>query len=312
MLRIRNDAAKPFTAVSFSHMLVEIFLLMHPALVPVFMAEFHLTVFEAGLLVTIPSLCRLVIIIPTGILADKHGSKRYIILSMAISGLSAILVSQSTSTFFLVISLSLIMISISLYHPPGMRVISRLFPNQAERSAAVGLHGAAGCIGQSLGTISLGLLITQFGWRFCYLLFAIPVLTWMFAFTRIHLPQLGRVKNERKGEVAEKNRDPKLSVGKARIITVRYLFLLLSMAIFALATGGVMAFMTTYITSAENVSVEIASIVFGAGPLIGIAGSILGGYMGSRLGDKSTLVILYLAQVIFLLSLISSPSWLTI
>jgi MFS family permease len=165
LLRVRSDTTRPFTVVWISHMLAEVFLLMHPALVPVFVYEFNLSLFEAGLLVTIPSLCRLAVTIPTGILADKLGPKRFIILSMLIGGVAGILVNQSANVYSLLVGLSLIMMSVTLYHPPGMSVIGRLFPNQAERSTAIGLHGASGSIGQALGTISLGLLLT-FGWRF--------------------------------------------------------------------------------------------------------------------------------------------------
>lgn len=122
LFRMRGEALKPFTAVWISHLLVEVFLLMHPALVPVFRSEFNLSIFQAGLLITIPTLCRLIIVIPTGIFADRFGSRPFIILSMLVAGVSALLISQFASTSVLLFSLSLIMISVTLYHPPGMSV----------------------------------------------------------------------------------------------------------------------------------------------------------------------------------------------
>jgi nitrate/nitrite transporter NarK len=97
LFNIRGEAVKPFTAVWISHMLIEVFLLMHPALVPVFMKEFNLSVFDAGLIITVPSLCRLIFTLPVGILADKFGPRHLVILSVLISGLAALLVSQSAT-----------------------------------------------------------------------------------------------------------------------------------------------------------------------------------------------------------------------
>ena len=306
MFRIRSDAAKPFTTVWISHLLVEIYLLMHPALVPVFRNEFSLSIFEAGLLISVPNLCRLVIVIPTGVLADRFGSRPFIILSMLISGLSAILLSQSTTVSILLVSLSLIMISVTLYHPPGLSVLSNLFPNQAERSRAIGLHGASGCIGQSLGAISLGLLMAQIGWRSCYLIFSVPLLAWAVGLAKIRIPQL--TKQTKPSERSPGQREEaQTSTSRKPLITLGFLLLLSSMGLNALANNGVLAFMTTYLTSAENLSVEAASVIFGIGPLIGIIGSIAAGHLSARLGDRRSLALFYFGQVVFLIGLITIP-----
>jgi MFS family permease len=307
--KLRGEVSKPFTAVWVSHMLVEVFLLMHPALVPVFMKEFGLSIFQAGLLITVPNLCRLVIVIPTGILADRSGPQRFVILSMLVGGASALLLSQSASASILFVSLSLIMISVTLYHPPGMSIISRLFPDQVERSTAIGLHGASGCIGQALGTISLGLLLAQYGWRSCYLLFSVPLLAWMFVLAGMKIPRWTELPRPSGRETDDsRNGDIERTSHDKSVMNLGFFLLVLSMGINALANNGVIAFMTTYMTRAENLTVEVASIIFGAGPLIGIVGSILAGYMSSRLGDKSALTLICVGQVVFLLGLITVPS----
>jgi MFS family permease len=307
LFKVRSEAVKPFTAVWTSHMLIEVFLLMHPALVPVFREEFGLSVFQAGLIITVPSLCRLIFTLPAGIFADKFGQRRLVILSVLISGLAALLVSQSTTASLLVFSLSLIMISVTLYHPPGLSILRELFSDPKERSTAIGLHGASGCIGQSLGTVSLGLLLLQFGWRSCYLLFALPLLAWAVILgTRIQ--QLPKKPSENRRDPTSAD-DESVHHGprKSSLITVGFIVLMASMGLNALANGSVGAFMTTYMTSQQHLTVEVASIIFGAGPLVGIVGSLLGGYMSSRLGEKNCLVLVYVGQATFLLGLIAFP-----
>ena len=308
LLGIRRDALKPFSAVWLSHLLVEVFLLMHPALVPVFMKEFNLSIFQAGLLIAVPSLCRLAIVIPIGILADRYGSFPFIVLSLLVGGLSALALSQATNVFILMVSITLIMISVTLYHPPGMSVVSKLFPNQRERSGAIGWHGASGCIGQAVGTISLGLLLAGFGWRFSYLLFSFPLLLWAVALVKLRIPQLGRKAGS--SEEASGRALGEVAGGYPKKGSVRkwgFFVLVSTMGLNALANGGILAFMTTYLTSAQNLSVEVASIIFGLGPLIGIVGSLSAGYVSARFGDRNSLALIYFGQFAFLLGLITIP-----
>jgi MFS family permease len=306
LLRVRSDTTRPFTVVWISHMLAEVFLLMHPALVPVFIYEFNLSLFEAGLLVTIPSLCRLAVTIPTGILADKLGPRRFIILSMLIGGVAGILVNQSANVYSLLVGLSLIMMSVTLYHPPGMSVIGRLFPNQAERSTAIGLHGASGSIGQALGTISLGLLLT-FGWRFSYLLFAIPLLIWAVVLSGMRIPQLAKRQLQPEPLITARQKRQMANSPTKKLISHGFSILLLSMGLNALANNGVAAFMTTYMTTMDF-SQEVASTIFGAGPLIGIVGAIAAGYLSSKVGPEKSLMLIYFGQVTFLLGFVFLPS----
>jgi len=307
VLRLRRDALKPFGAVWFSHLLVEVFLLMPAALVPVFMREFGLSIFQAGLLIAVPSICRLIIVIPTGVFADKYGALPFLVLSLLIGGLSALLLSQTTSVFLLVVSITLITLSVTLYHPPGMSVVSSIFPDQKERSTAMGWHAASGCIGQALGAISLGLLLAGYGWRFSYLLFSFPLIFWAFSLTRIQIPQLSRKNPDAKADGLIRSETVRSHAGKSSFNRLGFFLLASAMGLNALANGGISAFMTTYLTSAQNLSFELASIIFGAGPLIGIVGSIATGYVSARVGDRNSLALIFLGQVVFLLGLVAIP-----
>lgn len=304
----KTRSPTPFSAVWVSHLLIEIYLLMHAALVPIFRSEFGLSIFQAGLLVTVPNLCRLVVGIPTGILADRHGPRLFIILSLVISGLSALLLSQSANTFVLIISLSLIMISVTLYHPPGLSVLSRLYPEQAKRSKAMGLHGASGCIGQAIGAISLGLFLSQIGWRNCYLFLALPILVWAFVLSGIRIPQIeGQVDGPGIQTDYEDARSNKNASNGRPLLTLGFLLLISSIGLDSLANGGVSAFMTTFLTSSDNLPLYLASLIFGLGPLIGIVGSIGAGWFSAKLGDRTALGLFYAGQAVFLCGLIMTP-----
>jgi FSR family fosmidomycin resistance protein-like MFS transporter len=302
----KTKSSKPFSAIWLSHLLIEIYLLMHPALVPIFRSEFGLSILQAGLLVTVPNLCRLAVGIPTGILADKHGPRPFIILSLIISGLSALLLGQSTNVSILILSLSLIMISVTLYHPPGLSVVSRLYQEPASRSRAMGLHGASGCIMQAMGAISLGLLLSQIGWRNCYLFLAFPILGWAFILSRIQIPQIDPSAEDPVAQANSQEERPKKKTWNGKtIFNVGFLLLISSIGLDSLANGGVSAFMTTFLTSSENLPLYLASLIFGLGPLIGILGSIGAGWFSSKLGDLTALRLFYAGQAIFLCGVIA-------
>jgi MFS family permease len=200
------------------------------------------------------------------------------------------------------------MISVTLYHPPGLSILRGLFSEPNERSVAIGLHGASGCIGQSLGTISLGLLLLQFGWRFCYLLFAMPLLAWAAILARARTQRLPKIRAKNAQDAASKSdRTAEHGARRRSLITSGFAILMASMGLNALANGSVGSFMTTYMTSQQHITVDVASIIFGVGPLVGIVGSLLGGYLSSRLGEKNSLVIIYIGQATFLLGLIAIP-----
>jgi MFS family permease len=170
----------------------------------------------------------------------------------------------------------------------------------------MGWHSASGCIGQAVGTISLGLLLGQYGWRFSYLLFSFPVLFWGLGLAKIGIPRQhkgNKNMNEADPIVTETIRaSQKGSVGKRGFV-----IFLSVMGLNALANGGIMAFMTTYLTSAQNLSLEVASVIFGFGPIIGIFGSVAAGYVSAKFGDKNSLALIFLGQFVFLLGLVAIP-----
>jgi MFS family permease len=72
--------------------------------------------------------------------------------------------------------------------------------------------------------------------------------------------------------------------------------------------------MTTYLVKSRNVSESIASLIFGSGPFVGIVGSLVGGYIGIRVGAKKALIwaILGSAVSLSILGLLTDTTSLTL
>jgi len=297
---------KPFWMICITHMLLEVYLLIQVALIPVYIREFQLSIFEASLVATIPSLIQLMMNVPFGFLVDRFQVKHLLFASMAIEGASALLLSQTNSFWMLVFGVSMMKLSSPLYHISGLSQISRLV-TQEKTSRSIGIHNALGSLGVAIGAVSLTLFLTSLGWRWAYLFWAIPVLSWGFIILR---------SSQLEARAQEKKESERRKVLERLSLVLHFNFLIFLSAIGLREVGitGISTFMTTYLVKIRGFSEAISSLVFGLGPFIGIVGALGGGYLGEKIGAKKTLslAILGCAVSLYVLSLTSQLYLLTL
>ena len=290
---------KPLWMICTTHMFLEVYLLIQVALIPVIIQEFQLSPLEASLVVTIPSLVQLLMNIPSGFLADRFNTQHLLFASMLVEGVSAIIVSQTSNFWTLVVAVSFVKISSPLYHISGLSQISRLAkPKQINRS--MGFHNAFGSLGSAIGVVSLAVFMLTLGWRWTYLFWAVPILIWGCI---ILMSSQLKTKRFEKTETKSKLGPRRLSF----ILSSGLLFFLIAIAVREVGGTGSSTFMTTYFVKTRNLSESTASLIFGLGPFMGIVGSLSGGYLGERIGAKKALnyAIIGCAISLFILSLTS-------
>jgi len=290
---------KPLWMICTTHMFLEVYLLIQVALIPVIIQEFQLSPLEASLVVTIPSLVQLLMNIPSGFLADRFNTQHLLFASMLVEGVSAIVVSQTSNFWTLVVAVSFVKISSPLYHISGLSQISRLAkPKQINRS--MGFHNAFGSLGSAIGVVSLAVFMLTLGWRWTYLFWAVPILIWGCI---ILMSSQLKTKRFEKTETKSKLGSRRLSF----ILSSGLLFFLIAIAVREVGGTGSSTFMTTYFVMTRNLSESTASLIFGLGSFMGIVGSLSGGYLGERIGAKKALnyAIIGCAISLFILSLAS-------
>lgn len=292
--------------ISITHMLLEVYLLIQVALIPVYVQEFQLSLIEASLVATIPSLVQLLSNVPIGFLVDRFNAKHLLCASMMIEGITALLLSQTSSFWMLVFGVSVMKISSPLYHTTGLSQIGRLV-KQEKMSRSIGIHNALGSSGVAIGTISLTFFMTTLGWRSVYLFWAIPVLAWGFIILRSS--QFKTTILERK-ESTRKTGGARLS----RILTFSFILFLVVIGLRETGITGIQTFMTTYLVQVRGLSEATSSLIFGLGPAIGAIGALGGGYIGEKSGPKKSLSlwILGCALSLFILSLMPQLYFLSI
>ncbi|MDH5451191.1 MAG: MFS transporter, partial [Candidatus Bathyarchaeota archaeon] len=201
-----NDVAckrmeKPVWMISVTHMFIEIYLLVQVALIPVIIQEFELSLVEASLIATVPSLVALLMNVPSGFLADRLSTNHLLFVSMLTEGCSALLISQTNNFWAFVLGVSLLKVASPIYHIPGLSQISR-FVKLERIGRSIGFHNALGNVGSASGILSLALFLSTVGWRWVYLFWACPILIWGFV-----LLMSSKLKTKRieRSEIAEKS-----------------------------------------------------------------------------------------------------------
>jgi len=275
-------------------MFIEVYLLIQVALIPVMVKEFQLSLLEASLVATIPSLASLLMNLPSGFLADRFSTHHLLSASMLIEGAAAFMVSQTRDFPTLLIGISLMRISSPIYHISGLSQLSRLAePRQMSRS--VGVHNALGNIGTAGGLVTLTIFLSTLGWRWTYLFWALPILVWGFAMLKsseLRIPQPEKPKYRRTG------------LGRyGLILTSSLVLFLVVISVREVGATGASTFMTTFFINGRGLSDSAASLIYSLGPFVGILGSLGGGYLGEKLGARKALGWMVLGCALSLLAI---------
>jgi len=294
---------------SITHTFIHVFTMMHTALLPVFIKEFNLTIFEAGLLVSVPLALSVSISLPYGVIIDRIDPRKLIALSLLMSGFGGLAVSQAGSFLMLLLPLPLIPLSSTIYHPPALTIVSELF-SEDRRSRILGIHAAGGITGVAIGPITLGLLLERFGWRFSYLIWSVPAL--LSTLLLLSLPGIRSAASrwrvtEKDRETVEENKD---SISK--IIKRGFLLLLIAMSVNSIGQQALSAYMTTYLVSVRSLSESSASLLYGLSPFVGILGSLIGGYLGDRLGSERWISAAYTSRILVYTGIWLGPLWMLV
>ena len=292
---------------TITHTFIHVFTMMHTALIPVFIKEFNLTIFEAGLLVSIPQAISVSISLPYGVIIDRIDPRKLIVLSLLMAGFGGLAVSQAGSFLMLLLPVSLIPLSSTIYHPPSLTIVSELLPEE-KRNRILGIHAAGGTTGVAIGPITLGLIMERFGWRFSYLIWCVPAL--LSILLLFSLPKIKPAAH--KEEAAKEDRDVEEGQRKnsgSKMIKRGFSLLLLAMGVNSIGQQALSAYMTTYLVSERSLSESAASLLYGMSPFIGILGSLVGGYMGDRLGNKRWMQAAYTGRILVYTGIWLGPLW---
>jgi MFS family permease len=284
--------------MAVTHALAHAFQNMHTALYPNLVTEFALTNQQVGLITSIPSLIAALLTIPMGLLSDKIGAKKMIILSIIVATCGALLAGFAQSPMMLIIAVSLLYLNTTIYHPASYSFTTFLFEPK-NRSKALGIQGAGGTLGMALGPISISILVglLGFGWRQAYLAWVIPLLLGIVSVWYIKFIPTSD---------DEDNSSKKAGVaGATKLWTTSLLMFLTFNGLKNMGAVMTTTFLSLWLVNTRGMSLALASLIFGTSSLMGIVAAPIGGIFAARYGEKRwTMATTVAAYVSFALAFI--------
>ena len=218
---------------------------------------------------------------PIGLLADRIGSRKVMVVGLVLTGLVSAAVSQAGSYGQLLVLLLALGVISGTYHAPAAALISRVFSPRV-RGAAMGLHITGGHLAFFAAPLLAAYLATTTGtWRTAYLWFAIVPMALGIA---LWLTTPADAPARTSGDLLSPFRE---------IRTVfRTIGPLVSLSVaFQVGIASMFAFLALYLVDARGISPALAAIAFGYTQLVGIVGAPLGGWLSDRLGRRIPILI---------------------
>ena len=141
--------------------------LAFPALIPTFVADLGWTYAAAGTIQTAYFWTYAAAQVPVGVIADRWGSRRVMLLCMAALTIGTVWFATTGTYVGSVAARMLVGFGAAAVWVPGFRLVGEWFP-PTERGRAAGLISAGGGIGGTLGFVVAPWLASRYGWRVAY------------------------------------------------------------------------------------------------------------------------------------------------
>ncbi len=179
---IRRGRVLLATTVVFGHTVKHIYNSgLRSVILAIIKSDMGLTGAQFGLLSTSQSVTSGVTTMVAGYLGDRFANRSGLMLmiSLGLMGISYYLLGRAPNYLALFAVMLLVGFGPSLYHPPAIASLSRKFPDK--RGFAISLHGTGGSVGEVVGPVFTGGLISgtylvAFEWRDILQISVLPAL----------------------------------------------------------------------------------------------------------------------------------------
>ena len=170
-----TNEKKILTVTCVAHFLCHFYELIFPALAIPLMLSLKMDLADVLKLSFLMYLLYGVGALPWGMISDRFGNRRSLIIFFLGCGIGAFMTALSHSEISLMMSLAVIGFFASIYHSAGMGLISLGVKN---RGMALGINGVAGNAGLVSAPFAAGLLNWLVGWEMAYLLIGTFSIIW--------------------------------------------------------------------------------------------------------------------------------------
>ncbi|MHC3439629.1 MFS transporter [Natrialbaceae archaeon A-gly3] len=293
------------------HALVHWFETSIPIFLVVWLAEFDVSVAFLGVVVALGYAPFGLGALPAGVLADRFGPKRLVLVCLGGMSLSFFVLALADSIVGIAAGLLLWGIAASIYHPAGLSLIST---GVEERGTVFAWHGIAGNVGIALGPFVAATLLIVLEWQLVAALLAVPGLVAVAYGLRAEFDTAAAVDGDVAGSPGER-----LSLAEFRSNS-RALFASAFAAVFVIVTfeglfyRGILTYLPEILAglpamAAFDPGVDLEGIdpgdyVYVGLLVVGMAGQYAGGKLTSRVPAERGLAAIFVVLAFLALAFV--------
>ena len=270
-------------SLALGHTLMHCFQQGWYIILPSVKGTFGLSDVQYGGIESIRSASSTAVQIPSGVVSDMLRKQWVIIVVSALFGVGIAYAVLGLAPNYGTVLLAAILvgISIALWHPPALSVLSARLAER--RGLALSIHGMGGNLGNAIGPAMMGVLIGALTWQMATWIMAIPMVLLAILLWRVLSNVPGR---EGEGVGGKQYISTLMGLLKNRTL----LGLIVSQAIRVMGTVSIFAFFSLYCREDLGFGPAKAGLYFTTMMASGIASQPLLGYLSDRFGRKIVLI----------------------
>jgi FSR family fosmidomycin resistance protein-like MFS transporter len=274
-------------ANSTAHMVEHLFNGVIAVILPLITASLGLSLAQAGALASARTLLAGAASFPSGFFADL-ASRRNLLLGLCIGmiGLSCLGLSAASSFPVLLIFMALGGAGGGGFHPQSLAILSAAYRDK--RAFALGVHDSSANLGEVIGPLALGLLITFVDWRTALQIWAIPGLAFGLLYALLGAED---------GVAAPERRDYRRALWED-VLKNKIIFSLVAVSTLrAMGQTALSAFLPLYLSLHLNLSAAAAGAYMSLLYFFAGVAPVFVGWISDRFGRKSLIAAFSVSSV---------------
>jgi MFS family permease len=266
-------------------------------ILPLLSSELGLTYAQVGLIESAYLVGYIVVKVPAGLVANRIGIKRTLVLSMVGYGVSTALNFGATGFAHLMVFRFLLGLFQGVHLPIANTLLSERFGERQGR--AIGFHESGPNVGNTLAFPLAVTITSALGWRWAFLILGLPAFL-LAGVATIVLRDEAKVERDTQASPTEgaSLRD------FARVLVP----MALAHATYNLCLRTLLIFIPSYLVDFRGMSFAAAGFVASAMPAAGIVAKVSSGFLAERVGRRASIVSAIALSGVFILSLVWLPS----
>ncbi len=266
-----------------------------PAIMPFLVQQYGFSYAQVGLLILVTNVVSVVIQPLFGWLGDRMVRPEFMALGVFLAGTGISLVGFTASFPLMLLFVSISGIGIAMFHPEGSKIAN--FAAADKKGAGMGIFGAGGNIGFTIGPILITLGISGFGMHGTWILVVPSLLCALFILKEIKgLKSLSYITKEKVKKSAAKD---------------NWHFFSLMMAICSLRAiifSACTTYIALYFLRVLHQTEDFSSLMLSIFAIVGAVATVVGGNLADKIGYKVLIVISYSFLTFILLGFLNQFS----